>query len=79
MVVNYSTSDFVVATMSPTGTSGTDPTPTSPNIFDLAVIRYGFDYTLFVEDNGDGFDVDARDLLPFQEKRIIESFYFDWD
>ena len=44
------------------GTSGTDTTPTSPNIFDLTVNRYGFGYPLFDGDNGDGFDVDVSDI-----------------
>ena len=43
------------------GTSGTDTTPTSPNIFYLAVYRYGFDYPVFDEANGDGVDVDDTD------------------
>ena len=47
--------------MSPMGTGGTDTTPTSPNIFDLAAICYGFDYPVFDEINGDGVDVDVSD------------------
>ena len=61
MVVNFSTSDSGVATISPTSTSGTDLTPSSPSIFDLAVTRYGSDYPVFDENNGDGVDVDVSE------------------
>ena len=39
--------------MSPMRTSGTDTGATSPNVFELAVNRYGFTYPVFDEDNGD--------------------------
>ena len=58
VVDNFSTSDSGVAALSPVGSSGTDTTPTSPNIFDLAVNRYGFDYPVFDEDNGGEVNVD---------------------
>ena len=56
---SFLTSDSGVATMSPMGTTGTDTTPTSRNIFDLAVNCYGFDYHVFDKDNGDGVDADV--------------------
>ena len=56
---NFSTAGSGVATMSPMGTSEIDTTPASANILDLAVNRYGFDYLLFDEDNGDGVDVEV--------------------
>ena len=43
------------------GTSGTDTIPTSPNIFDLAVNRYGSDYSVFDDDNGNRVYVDVSD------------------
>ena len=43
------------------GTSGTDTAASSPNIFDEAIDRYGFDYHVFDEDNGDAVDVDVND------------------
>ena len=58
VVDNFSTSDSGVAKVSPMSTSGIDTTPTSPNIFDIAVKSYGFDYPVFDEVNGDGIDVD---------------------
>ena len=61
MVDNVSTSESGVATMSPMGSSGTDATPTSPNIFDVTVNRYGFDYPVFDKENVDRIDVDASD------------------
>ena len=42
VVDNFSSSDCGLATISPLGTSGTDTSPTSPNIFELAVECYGF-------------------------------------
>ena len=45
--------------MSPMGTSGTDTTPTSPKIFDLAVSCYGFDYSVFDDGNSNRFDFDV--------------------
>ena len=59
LVYKVSTSDSGVATMSPMATSGTDTTPTSPNIFDLAVNLYGFDYPVFDEEKRGGVDVDV--------------------
>ena len=59
LVDNFSTSDSVVATVSPMGTIETDTTPTSPNIIHLAV--NGLDYPVFNEDNRDGADVDVGD------------------
>ena len=61
MVDNFPTSDSGVATMSSMGTCGTDTTPTSPNIFDIAFIQYGFDYPVIDDDNGDGVDVDVSE------------------
>ena len=61
VVDNFSTSDCGVAKLSPLGTIGTNMTPSSPNIFGLAVNCYGFDYAVFDEDNGDGDDVDLSD------------------
>ena len=60
---NFSTLDFGVVTMSLMGTSGTDTTPTSQNIFDLAIdrYRYGFHYPVFDEENGYGVDVDVSE------------------
>ena len=43
--------------------SGTDTTFTYPNVYHLAVNRYGFDYPVFEEDNGDWYDVDVSDYL----------------
>ena len=59
VVDNFSTSESAVATMSPTGTSGTDATPTSTNISNRAVNRHGFGYLLFEKWNGDEADVDV--------------------
>ena len=59
VVDNFSTSESAVATMSPTGTSGTDATPTSTNISNRAVNRHGFGYFVFEERNDDEADVDV--------------------
>ena len=61
VVDNSSTSESGVAAMYPMGTSGTDMTPNSPNIFELAVAPYGFDHLVFDEGNGDGVDTDVSD------------------
>ena len=63
LVDNCSTSDSGVATMAAVGTSGTDTIPNSTDIFDLAVDCYGFDYTVFVEDNSDCVDFDVSDIV----------------
>ena len=61
MVDFFSKSDSGIATMAPMGTGGTDTTTTSPNIFDLAVNSYDFDYPVFDEVNGYRVDVDVSD------------------
>ena len=58
-VDNFSTTDSGVATMSSIGISGTETSPTSQNISDLAINRYGFDYSVFDGDNRDGVDADV--------------------
>ena len=52
------------------GTSGADTTLTFSIVFDLAVNRYGFDYPVFDEDNGDGVDVDVSNN---KDDTIIEN------
>ena len=59
VVDNFPTSDSGEATMSPMGTSGTETSPTSQNISDLAVNRYGFGYSVFDGNNRDGVDADV--------------------
>ena len=51
VIDNASTSDSGVATLSPTGTSRTARSSVSPNLFDLPVNRYGFDYPVFDDDD----------------------------
>ena len=62
LVVNFSTSHSGVSTMSPKCASWTDTIPSSSNIFDLAVDRYGFEYRVIDEDNSDEVDVDVSEI-----------------
>ena len=59
VIDTFLTSDSGVAAMSPMGSSGIDTTPIAANIFDSAGNRYGFDYPVSDEDNGDRVDVDV--------------------
>ena len=79
MIDNVSTSDSGVATLSPTGTSRTTRSSVSPNLFDLAVNRYGFDYPVFDDDDvtteevvmEDNDDDDSDDDYDDENKEIV--------
>ena len=56
-----STSESGVQTLSPRDNSGTVKAPVPPNIIDLAVNRYGFNYAVFEDDKCEEIDVGKID------------------
>ena len=58
---NGSTADSGKATLSPTDSSGTVTSPVLPNIFDLVVRRYSFDFPVLEVDDGEEVNVDNND------------------
>ena len=68
VIDNGSTTDSGAGTMSPGTITVTETTNVSPSIFDLAIDRYGFDYSVWTDNSGDDVDVHGQEHFDDDEE-----------